>query len=871
MTSNKSPLDLGIRCPNCGRRLGLIRRFERCAYTGEVVCSRCIVSGRFSEKIASKIPKEFHEKFRIFDFLIWLAILLAGLFLMQSGIWTLDGWYLDDLDRTLYALVLALVRVTIGIVLTFLSIRAPRLGSWLFYWWIKCPGNKEKVDRAIAAFSKGEYLSENKLYNLKRHVIEYFERTKYAILHYVSLITNIAMVPLYFIVRENSSLEGTYFSAIVGLLYIVALVSNLLVLLVASAFYTRKTDDNKKKAGIIEWLSWSYIGQFPFMLLSLIASVLCQWNIIQTSSELSFLKPEYEKPFFIAHQVVFVLQIGFITILNIFMYWFGKPSFDLNSGKPRHSAFTDFKEYSKNFSGMTKIIGYFMFLPALFIIGLMLLIPAFSSGWTYVPGASLIVLDIVLTVICFIWGFIHQKKTGSAVLKRFFIEPRKFITTLVFLILILVFLALALLIMISDVTMGTCQLSPYILFMGIMPVSFVLLKLVKRNPKRGYTQPYWTVVKIGLVACGIFAVPMVMTPTVTNPQIDIQFSEVFGSEWRSRLPENYRQVPFSFFDMMFGFDIEVNAEYNRTYCYDSPRYVRSGDMVYNNGSEKNTSIVDSFVFDAYLPSDVPFGENQTDEVFPVVIFFHGIGMEFGIENVNWTSQYIANKGYLVCDMSYGYTGWTSPRQGIQVGRDKRRGYDFPDLLHHIGNFTKFLESNWVYYHADLNNVYFAGRSFGGWLAPVCAYGYNLSFFTGNFSDKIRVRGVIPYYGAHGILDGGSENFLLSSDAPYIRGSSDPSDPDYNPEWVYFNPYRLADGTVTGSSRLCPTLIIQGTNDYMVVPGWSKQLERHLEETGNKVISCYYPLGSHGFDALHFSPYGQSIIYYLLAFLALTQE
>jgi acetyl esterase/lipase len=294
--------------------------------------------------------------------------------------------------------------------------------------------------------------------------------------------------------------------------------------------------------------------------------------------------------------------------------------------------------------------------------------------------------------------------------------------------------------------------------------------------------------------------------------------------------------------------------------------------VASNGSAKFTQIVDTFVFDAYLPQWLGFGDGNPQRL-PVIIFMHGIGMSFGTENANWTSQYFANQGYLVCDLEYGFVKQrTYYDSGIaNTSRDGRNGYDFPDTIYHVGNFTWFLNNsaNAAYYHADLRSVYFAGRSFGGWMAPVCAYAYNMtSFMYQNFSSAMTVKGCIPYYGAHGVAAGGSDDIFFGADLAYIRGSSHESDPDYNPMWKYMDPYWLADKAQNGGVNVCPTILLHGTNDY-VTAGWSRQLEEILEASGNVAIGAYYPLGAHAFEAIHFLQYGQSTIYYVERFLALT--
>ncbi|NMC05725.1 MAG: hypothetical protein GYA24_10960, partial [Candidatus Lokiarchaeota archaeon] len=112
------------------------------------------------------------------------------------------------------------------------------------------------------------------------------------------------------------------------------------------------------------------------------------------------------------------------------------------------------------------------------------------------------------------------------------------------------------------------------------------------------------------------------------------------------------------------------------------------------------------------------------------------------------------------------------------------------------------------------------------------------------------------------------DIFFGADLAYIRGSSNPSDANYNPQWKWMDPYVLADKSKNGGFNVCPTILLHGTNDY-VTPGWSRQLESILEKNGNIAIGAYYPLGAHAFEAIHWLHYGQSTLYHVERFLALT--
>jgi acetyl esterase/lipase len=253
------------------------------------------------------------------------------------------------------------------------------------------------------------------------------------------------------------------------------------------------------------------------------------------------------------------------------------------------------------------------------------------------------------------------------------------------------------------------------------------------------------------------------------------------------------------------------------------------------------------------------------------MYLHGIGMDRGAGNANWTSQYFANLGFLVVDMSYGFTGWSN----VVYSGGKEQGYDFVDQVLQLANFTKYLEQNADYFHANVSSMFIAGRSFGGWIAMSLGQLANSEYAKGNYSSNVRIKGIIPYYPATDIPSAGSELFevggklgLTDEGAPYIRGSSDEKDPNSNPDWYYYNSLWYANNTAVGTHPA--VFIIQGMHDYLVPKGAGDRLHNVLINKGHKSIYGLYPYGSHGFDALHWSHYGQSITYYMAAFMVLNK-
>ncbi len=391
-----------------------------------------------------------------------------------------------------------------------------------------------------------------------------------------------------------------------------------------------------------------------------------------------------------------------------------------------------------------------------------------------------------------------------------------------------------------------------------IPICLWLLKVAHKSPHRGPNQRYWTIVKITTIIAGINLLPLITTPLFTHPTLDAQFEALFGPNWQTPRSGDYapmREYRYSFLDTLFGWDIPVNARYNQSYMTDYPTFT-SG----------NTSIIThEFFFDAYLPAGIAFGPTGGSVALPVIIMMHGEVEDKGAWNANWTSQYLANLGYLVCDMNYGYI--TDNAHGLNYN-----GYLIRDVVEQIGQFTRVLYENRTYFHADLGNVYFSGRHLGGAYALMCGHGYN-STLAGLFSEYLVVRGVIPFYP---ICDLGTNDTLFNgiytnkAKHPIINGSSNPSDPDYTPDWINLNPIKIADNVNRPpGSRLAPTLLFEGTHDYLIPVSGIENYASVMKSNNHDIIVGYYFLGVDGFDGAHFSPWGQSMLFYLERFLALT--
>jgi dienelactone hydrolase len=390
------------------------------------------------------------------------------------------------------------------------------------------------------------------------------------------------------------------------------------------------------------------------------------------------------------------------------------------------------------------------------------------------------------------------------------------------------------------------------------------------------------IAKIGAIILIINTIPAIGTILGTNPNLEKQFASVFGDDWETQLIGSgitTKNLPFSSWEAFFTGPVPSNGFFGIPYGIDHPRYVITGNQI-SNGSEKFPDIVHEFKFDLYLPAGQAnnfFPVNLTPgdgnfKKYPLVVMIHGLAADRGIMNANITSQILANYGYAVCDVSYGdFDAYNAS----EINSTQEKGYDLPDTIFQIANFLHFIENNSDYYHVDVSNTALVGRSWGGLMSLIIAYGYNHSFFAGNFSSNLSINSVVVYYPTSKILTGGENLFnlgkiltLTDNRTPIIRGSDNPVSGTYNAQWIYFDPFFLS-GEESGQAQLPNTMILQGTHDFGIAPGWSRDLENHLRNNLRTVIAGYYPLGAHGFDALVWSPFGQSTLYYMCRFLQLS--
>jgi acetyl esterase/lipase len=171
------------------------------------------------------------------------------------------------------------------------------------------------------------------------------------------------------------------------------------------------------------------------------------------------------------------------------------------------------------------------------------------------------------------------------------------------------------------------------------------------------------------------------------------------------------------------------------------------------------------------------------------------------------------------------------------------------MVYQIGNFTKLLETTYAdTYNANLNSVFIMGLSAGGHLTGVIGLGYNDPYFSGNFSNALNIKGIVPIY-----TPDFAPSFLLPGNS-----SSNPL------AFEKFTPSNLVDASDP------PALIFQGLSDHFVSLDNAERIKSSLNNEGVDCILLTFPFAAHASDLIVGNSYSQVWLYYLERFLYIEQ-
>ncbi|MHA1486802.1 MAG: alpha/beta hydrolase [Promethearchaeota archaeon] len=372
------------------------------------------------------------------------------------------------------------------------------------------------------------------------------------------------------------------------------------------------------------------------------------------------------------------------------------------------------------------------------------------------------------------------------------------------------------------------QITGFLMFL-YLPTTLLLLKLTHKNRFKKLTRT--SILVIGLMLTVLNAMPLISTP-ISIQTAENEFNGAYGENWRSNIPQNvdnyFLPTQFNLYNYFLGFPHrDCNLETDVLY------YDADGIRLY---------------FDVYYPKGV---YSELPGNGSVIIKIHGGGWTHGdksLGNVLVLNKYLAAQGYVVFDIQYGLfdSGGTS---FIPTPDYVKGNFTLHDMIYQIGTFTKLLEATYAdTYNANLDSVFIMGGSAGAQLTGVIGLGYNDPYFSGNFSNALTIKGIVPIY---------PPDFA----PPYLL----PGDPISNPlAFEKFTPSNLADPSDP------PSLIFQGLRDDLVSLDNAERIKSSLNDEGVDCILLTFPFAAHASDLIVGNSYSQVWLYYLERFLYIEQ-
>jgi acetyl esterase/lipase len=373
-----------------------------------------------------------------------------------------------------------------------------------------------------------------------------------------------------------------------------------------------------------------------------------------------------------------------------------------------------------------------------------------------------------------------------------------------------------------------------VLMLGLCIAATILLAKLLTSRRVKHPKQYYAIVIIGLIISGFTSISLLATPyTILNA--DQEFKDAFGLNWRNSIPPNIKsyflQTPYFISSHFLSIpQTSINVE---------------TDVLFYEG--ENITLY----FDVYTPGKPA---SQLPGNGSIIINLHpGAWMSGGKGTWNMisTSKYLAGQGYVVFDIEYGLIDWLEYVAAAPDTPEYVMGnFTIEDQVRHIGIFTNRCESEFAAtYGANLDSVYFMGRSAGAHLAGVAGLGYNYDFHNTTFSPNMVIKGIIPLY-----PPSAAPEFLLKENR------------SVNPD--LYNAYDLVH---LADSQDPPAIIFQGTSDGQV---WIERviaLEADLEAKNVDTCLLKFPFAGHANDFVRSTNIGQVWLYYLERFLYLTQH
>jgi len=371
------------------------------------------------------------------------------------------------------------------------------------------------------------------------------------------------------------------------------------------------------------------------------------------------------------------------------------------------------------------------------------------------------------------------------------------------------------------------------LMIGLCVSATILLLKLFSSKRIRHPKQYYALAIIGFTIAGLNSISLLATP-FSILHANAEFDEVFGPNWESNIPEDVKQ---HFLQTPYILPAHILT------IPEKPIYVEK-DVLFYEG--ENITLF----FDVYMSAQ---SSSQLPGNGSVIINLHPgawVSGGKGTWNMISTSKYLAGQGYVVFDIEYGLIeGFHYYAQAPDTPEHVMGNFTIEDQIRHIGIFTKLLETNFsITYGANLDSVYFMGRSAGAHLAGVMGLGCNEEYHNGTFSPNLNVKGIIPLYSP----SAAPEIFLKENKTT-------------NPEM-----YDAYDLTKLADPQDPPALFFQGTSDGQVSITRVETLESEMELKGVKCCLLIFPFAGHANDFVLSTNIGQVWVYYLERFLYLTQ-
>ncbi|HEY2016721.1 MAG TPA: alpha/beta hydrolase [Bryobacteraceae bacterium] len=239
-----------------------------------------------------------------------------------------------------------------------------------------------------------------------------------------------------------------------------------------------------------------------------------------------------------------------------------------------------------------------------------------------------------------------------------------------------------------------------------------------------------------------------------------------------------------------------------------------------------------------LPLGIRHYRPEGEGPFPALIDIYGGAWQFGSAASDATfNAHLASRGYAVYALEYRHA---------PAAR-------YPAQIEDVRAAIAFIRENAPRYRTDAARLAVCGRSSGGELALLAAYG----------EGSAPLRGAISIYGPTDLALGYSD--VPSPDPIHVRSVLETylgGSPAQVPEL-----YRSASPVNYVRAGLPPTLLIQGGRDHIVKARFALELHGKLRAAGNRSTLLEIPWGEHAFD-LAFDGIGNRIVLeYVESFLS----